>query len=339
MANFFLKNLIAIFSIQNEDISAQWEEISALYKERIEKNAERIKTLEKEIIIRKLPYALFLSDKDLSDKAIELFKSDKEFIVAAVKQYGSALKYASDALKSDREIVLTAVKQDGNALQFASDTLKSDTEIVLTAYNQNVNALHYASDTLKNIFVKVLSIKQNRSALEFASDALVWSIKYKWILIFLCLIFLIPFMEGTNPFLKPWDFITTTIPIACLCLFFSYNIYHILYGKYSFSDNVWLKFLKIISLIGQFVFIPLLVESAHKFDVFNLYAENKVFQEWVIWYFSQNRIWLSGGIAISFLLFIIGQFLSIEKLKLDVLSETKDLISELNKTNIRNQVL
>ena len=146
-------------------------------------------------------------------------------------------------------------------------------------------------------------------------------------------------MEGTNPFLKPWDFITTTIPIACLCLFFSYNIYHILYGKYSFSDNVWLKFLKIISLIGQFVFIPLLVESAHKFDVFNLYAENKVFQEWVIWYFSQNQIWLSGGIAISFLLFIIGQFLSIEKWKLNVLSETKDLISEINKTNIRNQEL
>ena len=42
----------------------------------------------------------------------------------AVKQDGSALKYASADLKGDKDIVMEAVKQDGSALQYASDDLR-----------------------------------------------------------------------------------------------------------------------------------------------------------------------------------------------------------------------
>ena len=41
--------------------------------------------------------------------------------------------HASEDLKSDREMVLAAVRQDGNALQCASFDLKSDLEVVMTA--------------------------------------------------------------------------------------------------------------------------------------------------------------------------------------------------------------
>ena len=40
---------------------------------------------------------------------------DHEIVLAAVKQDGGALEYASNELQADREIVLTAVKQDGSA--------------------------------------------------------------------------------------------------------------------------------------------------------------------------------------------------------------------------------
>jgi histidinol phosphatase-like PHP family hydrolase len=55
-----------------------------------------------------------------------LASGDKEVVLAAVKQNGLALEYASKELQNDREVVLAAVKQDGRALEYASDELKSE---------------------------------------------------------------------------------------------------------------------------------------------------------------------------------------------------------------------
>jgi hypothetical protein len=68
-------------------------------------------------------------------------KGDKDCVLTAVKQNGTALEYASDTLKGDKDIVSSAVKEDGNALQYASDTLKKDKDFVLTAVKQRGNAL------------------------------------------------------------------------------------------------------------------------------------------------------------------------------------------------------
>ena len=61
-------------------------------------------------------------------------------------------------LKKDREIVLAAVKNGGHALNYASDELKNDREIVLAAVTNNDDysdeghmALEFASDQLKKI--------------------------------------------------------------------------------------------------------------------------------------------------------------------------------------------
>ena len=51
------------------------------------------------------------------------------FMLAAVNQYGWALRYASAKLKNDKDVVLAAVKQDGRALRYASDKLKIDKNI------------------------------------------------------------------------------------------------------------------------------------------------------------------------------------------------------------------
>ena len=48
----------------------------------------------------------------------------------------------SDRLKDDKDIVLEAVKNQGSALQFASDSLKEDKEVCMTA--ESINGFRYS---------------------------------------------------------------------------------------------------------------------------------------------------------------------------------------------------
>ena len=73
--------------------------------------------------------------------------------MAAVKQHGMALKYASQALKADHDVVMAAVKQDGSALEYASEALKADHEVVMAAVKQEPGAIDHAP----------LNVRRNRS--------------------------------------------------------------------------------------------------------------------------------------------------------------------------------
>jgi hypothetical protein len=55
------------------------------------------------------------------------------------------LNYASAELKADKDVVLEAVQEDGSALQYACAELKADKDVVLEACRQNGLALEYAS--------------------------------------------------------------------------------------------------------------------------------------------------------------------------------------------------
>ena len=68
----------------------------------------------------------------LSDK----LQSDKEIVMAAVKQNAYALTYASDSLKDDKDIVIAAIKQDAGAYIFASDRLRQDEDVMHAAEMQ-----------------------------------------------------------------------------------------------------------------------------------------------------------------------------------------------------------
>jgi len=57
------------------------------------------------------------------------YMDDKEMVLAAVKDYGLALKQASPALQADRQVVMAAVKNNGMAIDFASPALKGDKDI------------------------------------------------------------------------------------------------------------------------------------------------------------------------------------------------------------------
>jgi len=78
------------------------------------------------------------------------FKSDRDVVLAAVAQNGVALQHADASLRRDRDVVLAAVTA-GNlwwALGYADKSLKSDREVVMAAVTQDGEALYYADESL-----------------------------------------------------------------------------------------------------------------------------------------------------------------------------------------------
>ncbi|EFC41493.1 predicted protein [Naegleria gruberi] len=80
---------------------------------------------------------------------IEL-RSNRKFMLHAIKLDRHALGFASEEIRNDREIVMESVKQTGWVLKHASDELKRDKTIVLHAVKQNGHALQFASEELRN---------------------------------------------------------------------------------------------------------------------------------------------------------------------------------------------
>ena len=101
------------------------------------------------------------------------YTDDREFMDAAVRQNGHALRHASDALKADRAIVLVAVQQHGDALQYAAEALKADREVALAAVGNNGSALRHAADALKaDREVALAAVGNYGGALQFAAEEL-----------------------------------------------------------------------------------------------------------------------------------------------------------------------
>jgi hypothetical protein len=122
---------------------------------------------------------------------------DKEIVLTAVQQAGTALEFASASLKADREVVSAAIQQDaaalqhatdlqgdssivrlavqrsGEALRFASAELRAERKMVALAVANNGAALQYVMEDLENdVEIVSLAVQQKGSALEFASQAL-----------------------------------------------------------------------------------------------------------------------------------------------------------------------
>ena len=103
--------------------------------------------------------------------ASDKLRSDHEVVLAAVNENGSALEHAAREFRLDRELVLAAVKNDGSSLKYASDELKADHQVVLTAVEQNGLALGFVSEKLQCYQEVVLAaLKKNGLALGQTSE-------------------------------------------------------------------------------------------------------------------------------------------------------------------------
>ena len=78
-----------------------------------------------------------MTDWNNKEEVLEELQADREVVLVAVKQDGSALRYASDKLRADKEVVLVAVKSDEGSgsvfqsvLEYADNSLKNDPEFM-----------------------------------------------------------------------------------------------------------------------------------------------------------------------------------------------------------------
>ena len=105
-------------------------------------------------------------------------RDDRDVMMQAVRQNGLALRYASSRLKDDRKLVQMAVTNNSSALQFAGARSRDDTAVVRIAVQRtnyiDSNALQYASNRLKSDKqIVLLALRQeNSDALQFADDSL-----------------------------------------------------------------------------------------------------------------------------------------------------------------------
>ena len=114
--------------------------------------------------------------KDVLPTEEELLKerpNDKEVVLAAVKNKGENLQYASEELRDDKEVVLAAIENDNLSLQYASEELRNNKEVVLAAIGNDGWALQFSSaELLNNKEVVLAAVENNGLALQYASEEL-----------------------------------------------------------------------------------------------------------------------------------------------------------------------
>lgn len=112
------------------------------------------------------------NDESVLKYVAEEFKNDKKIITSAIeKNYytgGNALKYINENFKNDKQLVLLAVKKTGTAIQYASESLKNDKEVIFEALFNTKKAFQYLSENLKdnkNFVLEAINKPEKRNTL------------------------------------------------------------------------------------------------------------------------------------------------------------------------------
>lgn len=105
------------------------------------------------------------------EEQCEIFLRDRRFVMAALLQEGSALRFAPEELRADREVALLAVRENGIALQFTAPELRADRDLVLAAVRSNGSALQFSAEALHgDRDVVMAAVQENGEALRFAKE-------------------------------------------------------------------------------------------------------------------------------------------------------------------------
>ena len=101
-------------------------------------------------------------------------RADRTFMLEVLPYDGLALEHAEDdALREDHHVVLTAVRQCGSALRFAGEALRADKAVVMEAVGQQGGALLFAAPALRAMPAVVLrACEQDGTALQHAASEL-----------------------------------------------------------------------------------------------------------------------------------------------------------------------
>lgn len=99
---------------------------------------------------------------------------DKEIVLAAIKNDGCELAYASKRLRSDRSIVIEAVRRDPKALKYATPSLLQDATVVAEAVKSDPRmALLVDKSFLKDVDFASELLNANREVSKYLPHGLV----------------------------------------------------------------------------------------------------------------------------------------------------------------------
>lgn len=115
----------------------------------------------------------YVRDGPPEEDLCEVLLHDRRFLMAALLQEGSALRFAPEELRRDYEVALLAVRESGVALQFAAPELRANKGLVLAAVRSNGSALQFAAEALHGDGdVVAAAVQENGEALRFAKETL-----------------------------------------------------------------------------------------------------------------------------------------------------------------------
>ncbi len=80
--------------------------------------------------------------------------------MAAVRQRGDSLQYASEDMQDNEKVVLAALQKAGHSLQYSSKGMRNNEEVVLAAMQQNDNGFQYASKDMNNEMVVLAAVQK-----------------------------------------------------------------------------------------------------------------------------------------------------------------------------------
>ena len=80
------------------------------------------------------------------------FRNTKDVVLAAVRNDGVAIKWASKPLQADKDVVLAAVRNDGVAIKWASKPLQADNDVIFAALKTRPSAVQYSDRQHENEF-------------------------------------------------------------------------------------------------------------------------------------------------------------------------------------------
>merc|ERR1712032_520605 len=79
----------------------------------------------------------------------EQWRADRSVVLAAVRQCGEALRFASSEMLQDSVIVLAAVLADPSALRFATRHFEGYKHIAIAAVREDPRVIEFANDAAK----------------------------------------------------------------------------------------------------------------------------------------------------------------------------------------------
>ena len=99
-------------------------------------------------------------------------RSDKEFILKAVKTSGFFLLHIDPVFQKDKDVVFEAVKSDFCAFAWADESLKKDRDFVLACCKVNPGILQYVDGSLlEDREIAITAIETNGRALMFIGES------------------------------------------------------------------------------------------------------------------------------------------------------------------------